>query len=174
MLMTQRPLIHFECRFHRGGQCPSVMLCVLQLAARVWILVAAAAHHEQRGHTWIVGFQILLSVPGIVAVPLAESHGCVVTGISKNNRLQFSGGIANTQDGYRMIDRAKRIGVIDNSRCGRRATVHGHARPRHAVRQRDRLQPVDRLTDNLNNLPGELFKIVLRVVAPISRAAMRM
>ena len=70
-----------------------MVLCKLQFAAWIRILVPATSHHEQSSHAWMIGFQILLSVPRVVAVPLEETHRRVVAGVSENDRLQFSIGM---------------------------------------------------------------------------------
>ena len=91
-------------------------LRVFQFAARIRILVAAAAHHEQRRDVGMVLLEVFLRVPGVIAQPPEKAHRRIVAGITKHDRTQFVVvSVADTQHRYRMIDGPARIGMIAKS-----------------------------------------------------------
>ena len=133
-------MLDFQSRFDCRGQRAAMLLGVFQFTARVRILVAATAHHEQRRDAGVIRLEIFLCIPGIVAQPLEKAHGRVVTSVTKHHRPQcVVRGIVDTEHWNCVIHWPVRIRVISKSVLRRRAAIHGDATPSKAVREVRRL-----------------------------------
>ena len=92
---------------------PAVLLRLLQLAARVRVLIAAAAGDEEGRRTRVSLLEIALGVAGVVGTDLVEvlPEGGVVARVAEEHGPEFAVGAVDSQDRHVVIHGAIRVGV---------------------------------------------------------------
>src|SRR5207247_1974088 len=87
------------------GERSAMLLCKLDSAARVRVLIAAAAGQEQRDRTGVGGLQVPLRAARIIAEDLIEilAESRVVAGVSKEHRSQLPIRAVDAQDWNGMV-----------------------------------------------------------------------
>src|SRR6476661_5752434 len=123
-------------------------LSKVQFAARIWILVAAAAHQKLSRDARMVLFEILLSIAGIVSKPFAKAHRRIVARITEHDGTQLSIAIDNTEDWNVVVHGTVRIRMVFVSRGSRRTAIHSKAAAGRRVVQRSRLHVIQTAADD--------------------------
>ena len=97
--MQQRRLPRFQGGLDGGRQRAAMLLGIAQLAARIRILIAAAAHQELGRDARMVLLEILLGIAGVVSEPLAKAHRRIVAGIAEHHGAQLSTRVEHAEHG---------------------------------------------------------------------------
>ena len=126
----------------------------IECPSGIGILISRTPIHEQRNDSRMGLFQILLSEAGIVSTKLLKAECGRVTCIAKQNALQFSRRVLDTQDRDLMIGWSIGIWAIDEPFVGGKPAVHRKARPCIAVHQ---LRRFDSAYD-FTNQRGDAFR----------------
>ena len=148
-----------------------MLLCQLQRAAGLRVLVAAAAGDEHGGCAGMGLFQILLREAGVVATELVEAERRVVAGVSEDDGLQFSISGLNLQHRHVMIDRPVGERAVEHARIGLQPAVHGEAGPAVCVADLCRCKIVEGRADQVGELHLQLVEVGPALLGAVGREA---
>lgn len=130
--------LHAHGCLDRRGQGAAVLLGQLEGAARIRVLVPAAAGEEKRCSAGILILQISLRITRVIPAKLIKRQRGVVAGVAKKYGARLAAGVHGAEHWHIVVHGPVGIGAVLIASFGRQSAVHGKTAARVAVKQPSR------------------------------------